>query len=185
MIENYSRSDEELIQFWHFSLFVRGKNADVQAKKLALFHDLLPPASFLTTPVVDPGRLHTALLTIRSGQYESLTRAIHETHERMAVVGSDFLRLSQPSDLESIAGVGPKTARYFIMYSRPNAQVAALDTHILRWLQEQGYDAPKATPSSPDTYRRLEKAFLYECERRGRAPSDLDLDIWKTMRSRK
>jgi thermostable 8-oxoguanine DNA glycosylase len=157
----------------------------VQSKKLGLFHDLLPPETFLTPPVVDQERLYMALLTVRSGQYESLTRAIHETHERTVAVGPDFLRLSQPHDLESIAGVGPKTARYFIMYSRPNAQVAALDTHILRWLQMQGYDAPKATPSSPETYRRLEKAFLLECERRGRAPNDLDLEIWKTMRSKK
>lgn len=182
-ITHFDRTDEGLIEFWHFALFVRGKNADVQARKLARFHACLPASVFLSSPIVGSHDLLTALQEARSGQYYSLHKAILASHRAVIEEGIDFLRLGRPEDLESIPGVGPKTARYFILHSRPNARVAALDTHILRWLGHRGYEVPLATPSSSSTYRRLEDAFIHECDAVGRSPADMDLDIWKMMRS--
>ena len=83
-------------------------------------------------------------------------------------------------NLEKIPGFGPKTARFFILHSRPNQKVACLDTHILKWLKEKGHDVPKASPQNPKTYARVENLFLDECEKCGKTPAQLDLEVWKS-----
>jgi len=48
------------------------------------------------------------------------------------------------SDLEKIRGIGPKTARMFVLCARPNQKLAVLDTHILSFMREElGINTPK------------------------------------------
>jgi thermostable 8-oxoguanine DNA glycosylase len=93
------------------------------------------------------------------------------------------LQTCEPADLEKIHGIGPKTARFWILWTRPDARYAALDVHILRWMRERGHKAPKQTPSAPKTYARLEKAFLAEADKRGLTPRELDFKIWQASAS--
>jgi thermostable 8-oxoguanine DNA glycosylase len=84
------------------------------------------------------------------------------------------------AELESINGIGSKTARFFILHSRPNQKVAVLDTHILKWLDSLGYaNVPKATPP-PTKYYIFESWFLQEAQARNMSVADLDLHIWKS-----
>lgn len=95
---------------------------------------------------------------------------------------SDFdLHEVTVEQLESVHGIGPKTARFFIMFSRPNARYACLDTHILAWLRGRGIDAPKSTPSSGRKYRQLEAQFLNMVPE-GMTPAEFDLQIWLSAR---
>lgn len=88
------------------------------------------------------------------------------------------LRTCTAEDLENIYGIGMKTSRCFIIHSRENAQYAGLDTHILKHLREQGYDAPKNTPSSRKKYLTLEKIVLTLARQAGKTPAEYDLDVW-------
>jgi thermostable 8-oxoguanine DNA glycosylase len=55
--------------------------------------------------------------------------------------------------------------------------VAALDVHILRWLNSIGHNAPRQTPQGK-RYAELEAVFLAEADRRGVSPRVLDEAIW-------
>ena len=120
------------------------------------------------------GRLEQSFREARSGNYGKLTKAVS------TLIRTELdLLTCQPQDLEKIHGIGPKTSRFFILWTRPDAKFAALDVHILRWLRLQGYDAPKATPQSGQKYAILEQAFLKEAEKRGKTARELDFEIWE------
>ena len=119
------------------------------------------------------------LKRLRFGQYTKLVRAFTEV-----IFAGLNLDRCRTRDLEKIHGIGPKTSRYFIMRTRPAAKVAALDTHILRWLRDQGYhDIPKSTPQSSMAYYRIETIFLAEAKKRRMRPSRLDAEIWERYSS--
>lgn len=110
------------------------------------------------------------LREVRTGRYALLERCFAE-----------LIQLDPATctveDLEAIPGIGPKTSRFFLLWTRPGVEFAALDTHVLKWLREQGYDAPKATPTGRK-YQELEKAFLDEARKRGKTARELDEEIW-------
>lgn len=82
------------------------------------------------------------------------------------------------SDLESVRGIGPKTARCFLMHSRKGARYAGLDTHVLKYMRENGIDVPKSTPTGRK-YLELEAKFLEMADKSGRTIAEFDLDIWR------
>ena len=63
------------------------------------------------------------------------------------------------------------------LYDLRNAEYAALDVHILRWMKSLGYDAPKQTPVGKK-YKELENIFLNEAKQRNLTPGELDYIIW-------
>ena len=82
------------------------------------------------------------------------------------------------SDLETIKGIGPKTSRFFLMSSRQGVEYAALDTHILRWMRDQGIEnIPKSTPSGK-RYLDLEQIYL-KMVPEGKSVGEFDLEIWR------
>jgi len=127
-------------------LFVAGKNSDTASIKLSqLLEDMSPwdtPFSYLKT--ID---IHNKLLSVKSGQYTRLSKAIEQS------IDLD-LRNCDLDDLINIYGVGPKTARFFLLHTREDCEYAVLDTHILKWVRHYAgyYDAPKNTPQSKQDY---------------------------------
>jgi len=93
------------------------------------------------------------------------------------------LRSCTVDDLEAIPGIGPKTARCFLIHSRPRQKLAGLDIHILRFLKDKGYDVPNSTPSGK-RYKQIEKYFIKEAERAGMRVADFDLKIWNEYRNK-
>lgn len=118
--------------------------------------------------------LKRSLVKARVGNYAKIDRSFKEI-----VAANLDLETCTPEDLEKIHGIGPKTSRFFILWTRPDAQYAALDVHILRWMRSIGYDAPRSTPQDPKKYAALEKAFLKEAKKRKVKPSELDWEVWK------
>ena len=94
------------------------------------------------------------------------------------------LKKCSVEDLESIPGIGPKTARCFLIHSRPNQQYAGLDTHVLKFLRDKGHEVPKTTPTGKK-YRDLETIFLQYVVESGMTVADFDLMIWNDYRNRK
>ena len=178
-ITKFDRTWDELLELWLFSLFVRGKNADVQAKKLDEF---VLQMGGLPKIMERIDMVESKLRQVKVGQYGSLTRAIQETLLRLEK-NQDFLKRASARELEEIHGVGPKTARFFILHSRPKACVAVLDTHILRYLKERsGEKIPRNTPPAGKRYEELEKIFLSYADFYEVDPAAFDLAIWRASR---
>lgn len=87
------------------------------------------------------------------------------------------LRTCSVDDLEQIKGIGMKTSRCFIMHSRKDVNCAGLDTHILRFLRDNGIDSPKQTPTRK-RYLELEQEFLKLAKKARKHPAVYDLEIW-------
>ncbi|UIS25241.1 hypothetical protein [Erythrobacter phage vB_EliS-L02] len=170
---NYERSDAELELWWMFSCVVAGKTARTQAKLLDAMLASLPGESpFDKIRKLSYNQLRDVLIESRLGQYNRLIRTFWQSLDL-------DLRNCSIEDLEAVHGVGPKTARMFVMMSRPGQRCAALDTHVLKHLRANGIDAPLATPPGGKRYRELEKAFIALADEAGQSVADYDLAVWK------
>ena len=84
-------------------------------------------------------------------------------------------------EISSIHGVGLKTSRFFCMNTRHDTRMAALDTHIIKYLKAKELipeDAPLVTPTSVKLYKEYEAKFLELAEKYNRDPRDFDQQIW-------
>ena len=184
-ITNYNRTQAELEEFLMFAIIVAGKTAKTQAEKLNLFLQDHPvkngtlndkkdsPFEFIER-ILDLNMLKLWMMDCKLGQYNRLDKAFKGILQFKGKLDSVTL-----DELESIEGIGPKTARFFILHSRPDQQVACLDTHILKWMGSKGYKVPKTTPSKKK-YKQIESDFLHECHKVGKKVADMDLEIWKS-----
>lgn len=171
---------EERILFW---IAVAGKNANTQAHKLEAFLAAMrtTPATFRMSPfqllrrtLALDGTLRPAMVVVGLGKYGLLDRGY------TALVRSSInLRTCTVEELQAFPGIGPKTARCFILHSREGARVAGLDRHVMRYLKRKGHTRSEGTPGNPREYARLELAFLGECDKFGMSPADFDLMLWK------
>lgn len=162
-----------------YAIIVAGKSAKFAEgviRRLFYGSDELPFEAI--TRWVKQGRALEILRTARSGCYQKIWKSFVDI---AALDRPDTLDLKTctPAQLQKIHGVGPKTARFFIIWIRPEERFAALDVHVLRWMRANGYPhAPKATPQSPKLYAELEKAFIAEADKRGVTVRELDAKIW-------
>lgn len=180
LITNFSRTDKELQAFWLFCVCVAGKNSDQTARVigrlLARIGDKTP---FEYLSEMGEVGIHNLLVANRVGQYSRIVKAFVQSL-------SLDLRECTLEDLLAVYGVGNKTARFFLLHSRPNQKYAGLDTHVLAWLRSVEVEAPAQTPTSPKKYLELEKTFL--ALRSMHFPlmndSEADLFIWAKMSNR-
>jgi len=175
-VTKFDRTDAELQEWWLFSILVAGKTAATQARLLERFLTSIPgdgtPFEKLAS-LVASGALKAHCYEHRIGQYSRLVPCIEQS------LALD-LRNDPVEAFEAIHGVGPKTARMFLMHSRPNLRLAAIDTHVLKHLAAQGHTVPKATPPAGRLYRDLEEKFLALADAAGETPADYDLRVWKS-----
>lgn len=171
-VTNYNRTDAELEEYVLFCIAVAGKTAQIIARQLQdlLDHAVGSGPFDKIRNLIKIGKLHLALKQSRLGKYFVLMKA----YEQILNLN---LRTCTLEDLEKVYGIGPKTARYFMLHTRPNVQIAALDTHILKFLKEQGYAVPDHTPTGKK-YKELEQIFIAEATKRGRQIAEFDLAIW-------
>jgi thermostable 8-oxoguanine DNA glycosylase len=158
-----------------YSVIVAGKSAQFAERvmnRLMDRDDQYDGPFGLLRRLITENRLPQTLQAVRCGNYTKTERAFS------AIVEADLdLERCSAEDLEQIPGIGPKTSRWFLLWTRPGIRHAALDVHVLRWLRDQGYEAPRTTPTG-ERYRKLEDAFLEEADSRGLTPRELDHWIW-------
>jgi len=176
---NYDRSDSELEYFLMFAICVAGKTA--KQIKIALNKFLAEGfANGIGSPFdilrhyIATEVLYEQMKESGLGQYTKLAKAF------VQITNDDFnLRECSLDDLMGVHGVGPKTARFFLCYTRPNQPYAILDTHILRYIREKlSVYTPPATPTGAK-YLELEKVFVKHAQSKGYEPVQLDLQIWE------
>lgn len=180
-ITDYNRTEADLEEFLLFAILVAGKKASTTAKKLDSFlvgRITNSPFQLLQAFVSQEEEGHKVLdgwiKGHKLGQYKRLNSAF-----RGVLQFRDRLKDVTVEELESVKGIGPKTSRFFILHSRPDQQVACLDTHILKWMGSKGHKVPKTTPSKKK-YKQIESDFLHECHKAGKNVADMDLEIWKS-----
>lgn len=176
-VTDFKRTREELEEFLLFCIVVAGKTAIIQARKLDEFLQGGAPFQLLKKYLKNK-TLSQEIKKVKLGQYNRLEKAFTQ------VIELDVFTCGV-EDLEKITGIGPKTARFFILHSRSNQKVAVLDTHILKWLRDElKIDTPKSTPNSKQ-YLILEQEFLNYCKQHKKNPAVLDLEIWNKYSTKK
>ena len=177
-ITNHNRTDAQLQAFWVFCIVVAGRNSDHAARVVGkLLGKTDNPFQYFRD--IGENGIHNALVANRVGQYDRITKAIHQSLEIN-------LRECSFHDLKAIFGVGPKTSNFFLLHSRAGYEGVVLDTHILKFLRDHSVDAPKQTPQDPEVYEDLSRRFLrisgaiYP----HLSPADRDLIIWKQYSGR-
>jgi hypothetical protein len=182
-ISDFWRDTYALEEFALFAVVTAGKKAEQMAEKLDLFLEPMSDIRFHHPEVDTPFRyvrflrdrnlLENQLRACKLGQYGRIVTAWS------ALIDLDPVNCTV-EDLSSLKGIGPKTARFFLLHSRPDQRLACLDTHILHWLRkERKFSlAPKISPCSERKYQIWENIFLRECDYLRRTPAELDLEIW-------
>jgi thermostable 8-oxoguanine DNA glycosylase len=141
-----------------FSIAVAGKTAATVARAIHNFMGgrFSPPFSFIRC--LSDEELLRRLKKCRLGNYTRLAKAFRQ----LANARLDLKNITV-SELEKIHGVGPKTARMFLLHTRPNQKLAVLDVHVLRFMREEfGWKVPKVTPSGK-AYAKIERDWLNFC----------------------
>ena len=181
-ITNYNLTVPELEEHILWWVCAAGKNGVVAAKcldkllkNLRAFRDKRY-SPFDLVKYCDVKDLERKMYSVGIGCYTIKSKTFKDLAESKL-----DLKTCSVDDLEKIKGIGPKTARCFIIHSRPNQQLAGLDRHILSWLSDLGYKVPKSTPTG-SKYKKIEQWFLAEVKKSGKTVSELDLEIWNNYR---
>lgn len=182
-VTDYNRTDNELQTFWLFCILVAGKNSDTTSRALTkIINDLAPwDNPFDGIRRIGFEGLQDILRKYKTGQYDRIARAIWNSLDL-------DLRACTVDDLVRIHGVGPKTARFFLLHSREFCDEIVLDTHILRWMREKcGIEnVPDNTPQNSNRYAELSQICkdLMEENYPGLSLAKIDLLIWTEMSGR-
>lgn len=169
-------TDRELEYRLIYSIIVAGKSAKFATNVVQKLFEWWPFNPFEAIRLWDSqDRLEKELKAAKTGNYKKLISAL----KQLAFSGIN-LRTCSIEDLEKFPGIGPKTSRFFIMWTRPNVRYAVLDTHILKWLGKRGHKVPKSTPVGK-RYKEIEDIFLNEADELELSPQELDTAIWKSF----
>jgi hypothetical protein len=192
-VTDLARSGRQLEEFLLFCIVVAGKNADQQARKLEDFLQGNEPFAFIRSLGANGG-IEERLRRVKLGKY----RVLGESFRRVAGAGLD-LRSCPWEALTQFPGIGIKTAKFFVLHSRPGEMHGVLDTHVLAWMRERlGFagsrrsDVPRHSPQDTAAYGFWETVYfgLILARAAGKAASSdpinwaqVDLDLWKERRA--
>lgn len=181
-ITDYERTQPELQLVLIFWVAAAGKKATTAARSVAALLEegraiFREPEPFAIVRSYGDS-LAEAMKRHGMGCYNNKSRCLLA----LARSGLDLSSCSV-SDLEAIPGIGPKTARCFLMHSRRGVRHAGLDTHVLKYMRDIGIDVPKSTPTGKK-YAEIEAIFLNLADKSGVGVAEFDLDIWRRYSSR-
>lgn len=220
-ITDFHRDSNNKELFLIFAIAVAGKSSDVTARKInRMFNvdkDCMPAelpelvtetmrwsATLVCTYLKDgvspfgvlkglvDNKILGSFLELHSiGQYHRIGKAYDQISRTRG--GIHVINQVTVDDLVKYDGIGPKTARFFMLHSFPNCNYAVLDTHILRHIAEyvelslgliRKFQVPRTTPQIESEYKFWETFFLGMCNQAGRSTAEYDLATWNN-RSKK
>lgn len=176
-ITDFNRSRHELEEFWLFCIIVAGKTASQMAIKLDKFlsgkSSAEGPFDYVRRLVAE-GRLDAEMRAIKLGKYALLNKGFPQS----VAAEAPSLETASAKQFSGIHGVNHKTARFFILHSREDADVAVIDTHVLKFLRHRGYEGiPKSVPQD-DKYYVIEELMKAEARKSSLSFADFDLAVW-------
>ena len=168
----------ELMEFLLWTTVVAGKRSDVQTKK---FNELFTKTTIKKLLDSHGRHIQAQLRKIGIGQYNRIYKCWDYVRKN---ISPGHLRTITRNELTEIPGIGLKTASFFIAHSRPFAEVAVLDTHILSYLadeyEELRYHIPATTPQKLRDYLTWEALFLGTACQLGVSSAELDTQVWQS-----
>jgi thermostable 8-oxoguanine DNA glycosylase len=171
--------------FLLFAICVAGKQAKAtQAKLNEFLRDScrLVPERVWKSPLAivshldEIGHLESQLRKHKMGQYNRILGAFREVSRPEFSIEKHLT----VKDLENVPGIGPKTARFVVLYTDKDANCVPLDTHILKYLAYHfpNVRVPKSTPPKGRKYLYLENLFRYKAKEAGKSVRQLDSEVW-------
>ena len=157
----FDRTNSMLEWFLFFCISTAGKNAEVQANKIngMIDHVLASPHGPKGIYGFSDGCADWLVQFSKCfgiGKYTILRESADHIYENNLRHKLDSITLEE---LLEIPGVGNKTARFFLMHSRPGFTGAVIDTHIHGWLEKVCQsELPK--PTTDAKYQSLERLWL-------------------------
>jgi hypothetical protein len=182
-ITRYDRGDDDLEQFATFCVAVAGKNSTQASRKTQELCDHLGTGRPLWgLRGMEPGEIDRVCRVVGLAPYARVVPAL-------SALRYCDLRAVTLSDLLTIRGIGHKTARMFLLHTRPGVEAVVLDVHILRWLKKSARmrSIPRATPGKTTTlYARIERRAIDFIKRNhpGVSFAQFDLATWRAMSNR-
>ncbi len=178
-ITNYNATDFQLEEMIVFCCCVAGKNAMVTARLLKKLFNIIGVSPFSLMPFEAISKyknenLSNLLREIGIGCYNLKANCLLELSR-----SNLDLRTCNLDDLVKIKGIGFKTANFFLLHTREGYRASCLDTHVLSYLRDMGYNVPKGSPQSKKKYLEIQEIFLSICDNKKVNPSDFDLQIWR------
>jgi thermostable 8-oxoguanine DNA glycosylase len=178
--------------FLMFCIMVAGRNADMVAKKLNNILDAIPVKYHANKGLFNWignnwDEFKELCYENKLGQYNRILSAIARLiglgiHKRM---DDETLTVE---DLTAVKGIGPKTARFFLLHTRRDSQYIVLDTHMIKYLKKYWYCEwlPDTTPDAK-LYNKMEKMAILMIKKDFPhvTLSEADLEIWMLMSGRK
>lgn len=168
--------------FLIFSIIVAGRNAKMATEKtwrLLEFTWGEETPFDLIKHYIDHNTLTQKLKSLKIGQYTRIEKALKD------IINLD-VETCTLDDLLACHGVGNKTARFFLLNTRKDAEYAVLDTHVLKWLNSlfgNWMSVPKSTPTSGSRYALWEYKAIQTMKKEypERTLAQADFEIWKTF----
>lgn len=197
----FCRLPVELEDFLVFGVMVAGKPARSTINKQARLYEQLVERyrdlalynnmSHLIAKGIDHGWRAMLKLFFNLREHFQVDQSLHIArtgkYETMLHFFQDFVRRDLDlercslNDLTRLYGVGPKTARFFLLHSRVNQRLAVLDRHVMTWLAEVvDGPVPRGTPSTLSSYAYWEQVWLEKTDEMfpGIPKCRIDYEIW-------
>lgn len=175
-----SQSDLRTKQYFLiFSIITAGKKASNSTKKTWEFLQWAwgqTPFEYIES-LIQQGKLEARLKACKIGMYNKLKSAFQDA----ITLDVETCTLE---DLLECHGIGHKTARFFLLNTRKDAEYAALDTHILKWVDSHlgaFMDIPKSTPTNNRLYQKIEYNAIKLMRKHfpDLTLAQADFEIWK------
>ncbi len=184
-VTDYNRNEWQLQEFLIYCVCVAGKKSEIESPKVRKFcmdarfgHGLTPfelIRKLLSVSSVEEDGLMQHLKKYKIAPYQQRYNSFKDI---VTLLDTD-LRKVTIDQLQEVRGISTKTSRFFLTHSREDFDEPVLDTHILRFLSDFGYnDVPKSTPQNPKVYERLSRLFRSIARFEGKSVTDFDLEVW-------
>lgn len=184
-VTDYNRNEWQLQEFLIYCVCVAGKKSEIESPKVRKF---CMDARFGFG--LKPFELIRKLLSVSSVEEDGLMQHLkkhkiapyqqrYNSFKDIVTLLDTDLREVTIDQLQEVRGISTKTSRFFLTHSREDFDEPVLDTHILRFLRDFGYnDVPKSTPQNPKVYERLSRLFRSIARFEGKSVTDFDLEVW-------
>lgn len=184
-VTNYKRNEFQLQEWLLYCIMVAGKKSEIETKKLdAFFNDLdsrtgQSPFNFIrkllkTSSVIWVDGLMEHLSKNKIAPYKQRYNSFVD----VVTLLPDNLSKVTIDDLQKVRGISTKTSRFFLTHSREDFDEPVIDTHILKFLRDEGYEVPESTPQNPKIYAVAANYFRDIAKLRRKTVTELDLEIW-------
>jgi thermostable 8-oxoguanine DNA glycosylase len=183
-VTDYNRNQWQLQEFLIYCICVAGKRSEIESPKVRKFcmdarfgFNLLPfelIRKLLSVASVEADGLKQHLKKYKISPY---TQRYNSFKDIVTLLPDDLSEVTI-DDLQKVRGISTKTSRFFLTHSREDFDEPVLDTHILRFLKDEGHDVPDSTPQNPNVYAKIAKIFSSIAQAQKKSVTDLDLEVW-------